>query len=71
MFTGLEKLCYEVNPPELSIGPSLSSPAGASDGSRPPAELGWYFGQISLVGPLPTLRNGDFRSSAICRPIAA
>jgi hypothetical protein len=59
VFTGLEKVCYEANPPELSIGrPYRPQPDQAAP--RPIEELGWYFGQYPM-GATERLRNGDFQ----------
>ncbi len=58
-FSGLEKVCYEANPPELSIGrPYRPQPERVTP--QPPAALGWYFGQTPMV-TVCCLRNADFQ----------
>ena len=59
VLTGLAKVCYEVNPPELSIGRPYR-PQSDQVTSRPLPELGWYFGQYPM-GTMEHLRNGDFQ----------
>jgi hypothetical protein len=62
-FAGLEKHCYESNPPELGFGRPLRSQPAAHDGKPwPPVGDGayvWYFGQYPW-GTINRLRAGDF-----------
>jgi hypothetical protein len=64
---GLEKECYELNPPEFSVGrifrPQVERPSAPV---WPPPGDGayvWYFGQYPL-GVIQRLRNGDFNAAA-------
>ena len=60
VFSGLEKVCYEANPPELSIGRPYR-PQADHVAPRPLQPLGWYFGQIPME-TMCHLRNGDFQA---------
>ncbi len=63
VLTGLEKHCYEINPPEFSMGrPPRPQPATHDGKPWPPVGDGayvWYFGQYPWA-TLGRLRNGDF-----------
>jgi hypothetical protein len=63
VLAGLEKHCYEVNPPELSFGRPFRPQPATHDGKPwPPIGDGsyvWYFGQYPWM-TIGRLRNGDF-----------
>ena len=58
VLSGLEKECYEANPPEFGRGRSYH-PQPETFENRPLPELSWYFGQHPWYS-LQSLRGGEF-----------